>query len=512
MLEQGNPETHRKVDRLAVSRFFSRLFHEEWRWVLYVLFYVLATNVPYWAASRWLGLLPLGWFCLEYAAVGLVGLFVPRAIVPCLLLLVVLADILNGVSKTYYLTPSECISNVAFARELSTTTLLGIAALLAVVILILAVAALFPVKLIRGVHRTLAVVCLAAFIVLAGSIDCLSVIRETGRVPNPFRLETPVDANKFNNYKNLWVSRYPLIRLEHDEVLFGGKRNASDAFQDDHSPALSATEQAIRNTRVTENLEISTKPNLVVIVLESWGLDANPSIRNALVLPYFHADLLAHYDVIQGTVPFNGSTVAAEARELCGNKLGFHIMNISTSESQGCLPDRLASLGYQTMALHGMDGSMFSRSTWYEVLGFQDQWFRKQFRKEGLQDCTGAFVGTCDTSIAQWISQHLEEKSPKPTFVYWVTLNSHLPVPVPPPPSVLTSCSIVPIPSTQAALCSWYYLVSNVHESVSKLAMANLSRPTVFVIVGDHAPPFANPILRSEFSAGDVPYIILKPH
>jgi hypothetical protein len=29
--------------------------------------------------------------------------------------------------------------------------------------------------------------------------------------------------------------------------------------------------------------------------------------------------------------------------------------------------------------------------------------------------------------------------------------------------------------------------------------------------VGDHAPPFANPKLRAQFSSENVPYVILRP-
>jgi len=41
--------------------------------------------------------------------------------------------------------------------------------------------------------------------------------------------------------------------------------------------------------------------------------------------------------------------------------------------------------------------------------------------------------------------------------------------------------------------------------------MSPLARPTVFVIVGDHAPPFGDPGLRSRFSQTDVPYVVLLP-
>jgi phosphoglycerol transferase MdoB-like AlkP superfamily enzyme len=40
--------------------------------------------------------------------------------------------------------------------------------------------------------------------------------------------------------------------------------------------------------------------------------------------------------------------------------------------------------------------------------------------------------------------------------------------------------------------------------------MSRLTRPTVFVIVGDHAPPFGDQ-LRSQFLKSEVPYVLLLP-
>jgi phosphoglycerol transferase MdoB-like AlkP superfamily enzyme len=128
-----------------------------------------------------------------------------------------------------------------------------------------------------------------------------------------------------------------------------------------------------------------------------------------------------------------------------------------------------------------------------------------------MPDCLGAFTGTCDAAVGGWIANRLEQSEAQPSFVYWVTLNSHLPVPVPVALPNPASCSLTPVLAASPALCSWYQLVANVHRSVAQLAMSPLARPTVFVIVGDHAPPFANAELRSQFSGDKVPYIVLTP-
>jgi phosphoglycerol transferase MdoB-like AlkP superfamily enzyme len=41
--------------------------------------------------------------------------------------------------------------------------------------------------------------------------------------------------------------------------------------------------------------------------------------------------------------------------------------------------------------------------------------------------------------------------------------------------------------------------------------LAGMARPTIFVIVGDHAPPFSDTASRSQFSSAEVPYVLLLP-
>src|SRR5262249_1679509 len=82
----------------------------------------------------------------------------------------------------------------------------------------------------------------------------------------------------------------------------------------------------------------------------------------------------------------------------------------------------------------------------------------------------------------------------------------HLPVPVPNSVQDPPSCT-----AHDPAICSWSQLIFNVHRSVSELAMRSTARPTVFVVVGDHAPPFSAPDLRDQFSDQVVEYVLLQP-
>jgi hypothetical protein len=481
------------------------------RWFYLVAFYAIFANLPFWAACPAFGLQRNGWFCLEYAAVGLLALFVPGILAAALLLLVIAADMICAISRTYYLPPAECLKNLGTLRDLSGLRLLTVAEVVILTVLVTVIASMLPSAKIRGACRMRAAACLIVFAVMLMFMDYATIVRATGQSPNPFRLVVASDSVKLSYLERPRFSRPALILLVHEENMLFGLRAAENAFPREASAVPSAAAAAIRLAGLTANGDTQQKSNLVVILVESWGLANDSLIRDGLAQPYFLPDLLAKYRVLQGTVPFYGPTIAGEARELCGSRMGFHLLDASTEELQGCLPGQLAAQGYHTMALHGMDGHMFDRLTWYGNIRFQDEWFRDRFRQQGLADCADVFNGTCDAAIAEWIGRRLEAGDANPDFVYWVTVNSHLPVPTPAPLADGASCSVTPFLSQQPALCSWYQLVSNVHRSVAELALTKFARPTVFAIVGDHAPPFAAAALRDQFSGVVVPYVLLVP-
>lgn len=482
-------------------------------WASFAAFYAIVSNVPYWAASRWIGLLPLGWFCLEYAACGVIALFVPGKTAAALLFALIVMDLTCGVSKTYYLAPTDCFKSLGYVHELSATRLIAVVVVGILTLVVISIAALFLSAPLRGEGRRCAAACLLAFAAIVASSDLITVVRESGHLPNALHWLTGatfVDSNRSSEYQRLWASRYPLVRLVRNESLYGWTPIEFGSLAD-YSSVPSATGQALELSGIEENRDPREMPNLVVIVVESWGIETDPNIANALTQPYLQPELLSQYRVVQGEVRFYGSTVAAEARELCGRKFGPQIESASSQDLQGCVPGRLAALGYSSVGLHGMDQEMFRRKIWYRSLGFQEEWFRDRFRQQELPDCPGAFVGTCDAAVADWMAHRLTTASDRPDFVYWMTLNSHLPVPIPSGTAPEPSCVLSPLPAQPPSFCSWYRLVANVHSSVARLALTKLSRPTIFVIVGDHAPPFSNSVLRNEFSDTDVPYVILLP-
>ncbi len=207
-------------------------------------------------------------------------------------------------------------------------------------------------------------------------------------------------------------------------------------------------------------------------------------------------------------MPFEGATTSGEGRELCQSHLGTYSTQGTTAQLERCVPMRLRRMGYHTLAVHGFDGEMYDRKEWYPKMGFDDTWFRDQLETAGLPDCPGPFPGICDAAVATWIAGRLRQPSDTPLFIHWVTLSSHLPIWQSVEEASTSYCGVSAGTRNDIAICSWAHLIAMANHSVRDLALGQLARPTVFVIVGDHAPPFDKDSERAQFSSSEVPYVI----
>lgn len=480
-------------------------------WLFFVVFYAVLANVPFWYAKHFLGFYHDGWFCIEYAFIGLVALFVPRLVASLLLFLTIVADMICAVCETYFLTPMECLTNLNDLGKVDGRRLIVLLGLYLLTFVVIATPFFLPIVKARRSARVRIAGCLVAFIAICAGADLLTLVRRDGRIPNPFKLEPPIDQRKLSAFDEVRLSRRTYVRLVtlafHDAAL----AKIEHSYDASTGKVASASAVALQEISAMPADEKVTAPNIVEVLLESWGLPNDPAVHDALVSFYLQPALLAKYKVLQGSVPFYGPTMGGEGRELCSSRIGFNLMNASAGSLQSCLPDKLAAEGYRNIAVHGLDGHFFKRESWWVRIGFKRVIFRDEFSNMGLPECPGAFPGICDAAITQWMTKTLQTPDTKPDFLYWMTLNSHLPVPVPSALADGAPCSIAPILKEKPAVCSWYQLVANVHRSVAQMAASNSVRPTVFIIVGDHTPPFADPVSRNAFSASRVPYVILLP-
>lgn len=194
--------------------------------------------------------------------------------------------------------------------------------------------------------------------------------------------------------------------------------------------ALGPAESAAGFLRVAalESDDTDVLPGRVaLVVVESLGLFVRPDANEALRAPFHGLRMRARYEVRTGSVPFTGSTTRAELRELCGLRGDYRTVE---RDLPSCLPWLLRRRGYRTVAVHGFTKRFFERERWYPKLGFEETLFLEDSALARTSErCGGVFRGVCDHDAARVFARRLQGGPPEERrFVYWLTLNSHLPI------------------------------------------------------------------------------------
>lgn len=274
--------------------------------------------------------------------------------------------------------------------------------------------------------------------------------------------------------------------------------------------ALNPSDQATRRWMDQARRGIAfAKKNLVLVLVESMGLPLNSEFSHDFFYPIASdPEMKKLYDVKVGTVPYSGSTIYGELRELCGVRL----TGYSEQGYPQCLPALLRPLGYESIAFHGFTHQFYNRNRWYPKLQFDQALFAEDLRKQGLNSKCGsvAFEGLCDAEIAKLIHQKLLETK-KPQFLYWLTLNSHLPLGKVNPGNSQFDCQSHLETRSDPDICTQSQWIRIVLDSVAQIARDPALPPTEFVIVGDHPSPFFDLKEKGLYSSDRVPWIVLTP-
>lgn len=473
------------------------------RWYTFLAAFLILPNLPLLLAARPLSLLMRGYIDLDYLAIGLLSLFVPRVVTVVLLSGAVALDFIHAACITYLFAPSEFLHVMRYGGLLSTARIGLIAGAVILTLAICLATAAFTSRRADGRVRRLAFVTMMVLLVLLALADVSSarrILRNTG------------------NGATARLTRTPTLGLIFGQIIYdryerGLRLGGQYAMPSAASLALShLPDYPAHDPPVGQAAQQELQPNFVLILVESWGLANDLALRQAMVEPYADPALLAKYEVLQGAMPFSGPTTSGEKRELCESRMGLDFEQGTQAQLDRCVPGRLHRAGYRTLAVHGFSGDFFDRKDWYPRLGFDDMWFYDRLHAAGLPECPGPFAGICDDAAAAWIGERLRDPGSAPLFVHWVTLNSHLPVTGHYVIKSPRSCDVSSVTRNDPGICTWYQLVSVANQSVRDLAVGLLGRPTIFVIVGDHAPPFAKDSERGQFSASEVPYVILLPN
>jgi hypothetical protein len=267
-------------------------------------------------------------------------------------------------------------------------------------------------------------------------------------------------------------------------------------------PVASAADKSGFNTVAGTNGR-----NVILVLVESLGYLADPTARRQVDSPVFDSRVTDKYRISTGNVAYYGSTTWGEMRELCDTRERYQ--EFTKTNGSSCLPARLRKRGYATMAVHAYTYRMYERSEWYPVVGFDKEFFGEELLKSTSRLCGNAFTGVCDADLPPIIVREAAF-SKKPKFIYWLTLNTHVPVT---PDQALTDfgCEDDAGIFQHMRVCEMAELWHDVFASVSKLALDPSIGPAEILVVGDHAPPFWSRRARAQFEPGIVPWYRLTP-
>ena len=252
--------------------------------------------------------------------------------------------------------------------------------------------------------------------------------------------------------------------------------------------------------------------HLVLIIVESLGVPrGNQAMKDKLFAYYDNSAIKARYDVSQGTSLYYNSTTSGEFREMCGRWGDYYqLLDPAEAAKENCMPARLADKGYATHAVHSFKGDFFKRADWYPNIGFETQEFWADLKAKGVEWCGGVFAGACDRQIPELLADRLK-KADQPTFLYWLTLNAHLPVPTASNLNV-DDCSRTSVELAEEfpMICRQLSIFDDIDIALVKEITASDFPEADILLVGDHMPPYYDRHNRSQFDPERVPWLYLK--
>jgi len=458
------------------------------RWLLA---YLVLPNALFWVFGISPVAIPRAMVNVDYLVAGWAACYLSASLAILFFLFAFLVDVLTSTAPFYYFSQHDLLNSARFLDQLPWAYTVGAAAVLFTVGLVVAMliswlAGPVSVENRPRVSFTLGAVCLAL------SVHGLS------------RWSHPDSADEHR------LATSACRRL----LVTAWLAEASDQAPAALIPVPSGT-AALRQALLENSPRMppSRQRNIVLVLVESYGL-MNDSVSAARLETPFHVPALRDkYEIQTGTVRFRGATVAGEFRTLCGLQMEIASSQLSRLVSSQCLPKLLEKQGYHTTAIHGFRGIMFDRKWWYRDLGFEDALFLEDLRKlPEMKLCDGIFPGICDDDIARLLGEKLAAPGDqRPQFLYWLTLNSHLPIKASASNSTLFACGAAGAANPDFTVCNWMAQIYQLNAALAQLCANSDLPPTEFIIVGDHAPPFLSNFRRNQYSQTVVPFVHLVP-
>ncbi len=309
-------------------------------------------------------------------------------------------------------------------------------------------------------------------------------------------------ARKFSSWKQYLMALAAIgLLLIADAHFTAGTRGSYKAVAPPGTPIDSAV---LQNGIRPDTLRAK---NLIIIVVESWGVPNNPVDRQ-IDRDIWDTRQLDRYTATRGISKYYGSTTNGELRELCGVWSDHHAFDF---DNANCLPRQFSEAGFGTMAFHSFRSTFFGRWEWYPKLGFEAREFAPELAARGARPCSGVFPGICDADVPALLGERLRSSGAQRNLVYWLTLNAH--IPVGPDDAIGTDRCILGTAEWRQdfpMLCRSYAVHKSVADAIFQEISAEDFPESDILIVGDHMPPFFQRTIRSRFDPAYVPWLYLR--
>lgn len=424
---------------------------------------------------------------IDYLALGIFALFFRRWIFVSLWLVIFFLDVLSSVAPAFFFNAFQLLLSVKFIFNLDLSKYPFLIAGLSALLLFFLVCGSFVAVTYRQMNKK-AIGWLTLCLLLIVSFDVMN-----GR--NTIFIQNHIDL--FVN-RNIASSGIYKLYFEIKNIFAYSPGENKHWVESAMSHALGPIDDNIAN-RVAGH-------HFVLVIVESWGHAQDEVTARALISPFL--SLSQRYTIHTGTVPFTGSTTTAELRELGGIYDDYR--QISKRSDLQWIPDKLHAKGFSATGIHGFSGNMFDRFSWWPLLGFTKIFFPQDLMNVGLPQRSGVFHGIDDESIAGYIETLLRGEKGR-AFVYWLTLNTHLPLERDAGENSRFNCEGTSLIRNSEA-CRLAKMHFTLFESIAnKIAMSKDLPPIHLLIVGDHMAHFYDPKTRLLYDSKRVPYIELRP-
>ena len=252
--------------------------------------------------------------------------------------------------------------------------------------------------------------------------------------------------------------------------------------------------------------------NVAIFIIESQGLLKDAGDMRRILAPLLDAKIGEKYVIKTGDVRYFGATMFGELRTLCRVYVP-HTVISELPHLNTCLPNVLRRLGYETTSFHGNNSWFYERKLWYPDVGIERSYFAEELARIAPPSakCGTGFQQLCDLWVADQVERELLTPVGKKKFVYWLTINSHLPV-----SEVLAAESGFDCAGTKTLRdgtdpCNLARIHNQIYVRIAQMVLNNAVPPTRFFIVGDHMPPFSSLSELAVYDQERVPFVVLVP-